>query len=381
MTVSLGKPTPPVRRRRSSGLASQETLSALAFLTPFLIALAIFFVYAFVRTVFYSFTDYNLFKITRFTGIDNFTELFRDPLFFTALTNTFIFAIIVTVVQTVGALLLAVVLNQKLRGQTFFRTAYYMPSIASSAVITLIFIWLFRPTGILAYLASTLVNYAPILLSFVGITILVQALQVAWERSRGLPAGAFDPALLVVSLLIGVVAAWLLTQFNVLEVGNSKPIQLNWLSTREKFLGFIPYPLLVIIVMNTFTTIPTLMLFFLAGLQNISGSLYEASGIDGASPWEQMRFITVPMLRPVTFYAITSGLIGTLQMFDQVALFDGTAPQESIITLAYYVYNRVLGTGASLVGQASAAALVLALLTILVVQLQRRFFVSDEGVK
>ena len=330
---------------------------------------------------FYSFTDYNLFKITRFTGIDNFTELFRDPLFFTALTNTFIFAIIVTVVQTVGALLLAVVLNQKLRGQTFFRTAYYMPSIASSAVITLIFIWLFRPTGILAYLASTLINYTPILLSFVGIVILVQALQVAWERSRGLPAGAFDPALLVVSLLIGVVAAWLLTQFGALEVGSSKPIQLNWLSTREKFLGFIPYPLLVIIVMNTFTTIPTLMLFFLAGLQNISGSLYEASGIDGASPWEQMRFITVPMLRPVTFYAITSGLIGTLQMFDQVALFDGTAPQESIITLAYYVYNRVLGTGASLVGQASAAALVLALLTILVVQLQRRFFVSDEGVK
>lgn len=380
MTVSLGKPTPPVRRR-SSGLASQETLSALAFLAPFLIALVVFFAFAFVRTVFYSFTDYNLFKITRFTGIDNFTELFRDPLFFTALTNTFIFAIIVTVVQTVGALLLAVVLNQKLRGQTFFRTAYYMPSIASSAVITLIFIWLFRPTGILAYLASTLINYTPILLSFVGIVILVQALQVAWERSRGLPAGAFDPALLVVSLLIGVVAAWLLTQFGALEVGSSKPIQLNWLSTREKFLGFIPYPLLVIIVMNTFTTIPTLMLFFLAGLQNISGSLYEASGIDGASPWEQMRFITVPMLRPVTFYAITSGLIGTLQMFDQVALFDGTAPQESIITLAYYVYNRVLGTGASLVGQASAAALVLALLTILVVQLQRRFFVSDEGVK
>lgn len=384
MTASLGKPQPPARppaRPRSSKLAGQENLSALIFLAPFLIALVVFFVYAFGRTVYFSFTDYNLFKITRFTGLDNYADLFRDPLFFTALTNTFMFAIIVTVVQTVGALLLAVVLNQKLRGQTFFRTAYYMPSIASSAVITLIFIWLFRPTGIIAYLTSQLVNYGPILLSFIALLVVIQAIQVAWERSRGLPAGAFDPALFIVSLLVAAVVTWLLTQFSVLSVGNSPQIQLNWLSTRDKFLGFMPYPLLVIIVMNTFTTIPTLMLFFLAGLQNVSNSLYEASGIDGATPWEQMLYITVPMLRPVTFYAITTGLIGTLQMFDQVALFDGTAPQESIITLAYYVYNRVLGTGQSMVGLASAAALVLALLTIIVVQIQRRFFVSDEGVK
>ena len=110
---------------------TRENLTAFWFLFPFLVALAVFFAFAFARTVGFSFTNYNLFNKNDFVGFDNFVKLPQDPLFINALTNTFIFAFLVTILQTIGALLLAVVLNQKLAGLGFFRTAYYFPSIAS----------------------------------------------------------------------------------------------------------------------------------------------------------------------------------------------------------------------------------------------------------
>jgi multiple sugar transport system permease protein len=358
---------------------TREALTAYAFLAPFVISLAIFFGFAFARTVYFSLTDYDLFKTPEYVGLSNYTGIVSDPRFRIAFTNTVLYSVIVTVAQTIGAMLLAIVLNNKLRGMTFFRTAYYMPSIASSVVTTLVFIWLFRPTGIIAFLGNVITNHAAPILVFVALTMVLQAAQVAWERSRNLPAGVMDPALLVVSLLVAFVATWLLTALGVLQVGDAELRPLEWLSTRDRWLSLIPYPLLFVIVQNVFTTIPTLMLFFLAGLQGISPSLYEAAAIDGTTPWQAVRFITVPMLRPVTFYAVTVSLIGTLQMFDQVSILQGIAPLESTITLAFYVYNNVFSQGTSYVGLASAAAIMLGVLTITVVLLQRRFVVSDEG--
>jgi multiple sugar transport system permease protein len=360
--------------------STRESVTAFWFLLPFLIALSVFFAYAFGRTVLFSFTNYNLFNQNDFVGLKSYADTFADPLFLTALGNTFVFSITVTVLQTIGALLLAIVLNQKLSGLGFFRTAYYFPSIASSAVTTLIFIWLFRPTGLISYFGTVINNYAWLILAFLVIVALAQTAQVFFERSRNLPATAMDPALLVVSLIVGLIGVAVLNATGVVTVGNADPTPLTWLSSREKILGFLPYPLAVIIVMNTFTTIPTLMLTFLAGLQGISNSVYEAASIDGANPIQQMLYITVPMLRPVTFYVVTVSIIGTLQMFDQAAMLDGTAPLEGTITLAYYVYNAIFrGSGDALVGVASAAAIILALLTLAVVQIQRRFFVGDEG--
>ncbi len=359
---------------------NRESWTAFWFLLPFLLALAVFFAFAFGRTLFFSFTNYNLFDKQDFVGLSNYINIPSDPLFITALTNTFVFSITVTVLQTIGALLLAVVLNQKLSGLGFFRTAYYFPSIASSAVTTLIFIWLFRPTGLISYFGTVLNNYSALILAFVVLAVVLQVAQVLFEKSRGLPASWFDPALLVVSLVVALIGVSLLNAFGVVRIGNLDPAPLTWLSSRDKLLGILPYPLAVIIVMNTFTTIPTLMLTFLAGLQGISNSVYEAAAIDGANPIQQMLYITVPMLRPVTFYVVTISIIGTLQMFDQAAMLDGTAPLEGTITLAYFVYNSIFrGSGDAQVGVASAAALILALLTLAVVQIQRRFFVSDES--
>lgn len=357
----------------------QTTVTALLFLAPFLLTLAVFFVYAFARALYFSFTDYNLFNDPNLVGVRNYFNASADGLFTTALTNTLLFAVITTTLQTVFALLVANILNQKIKGLSFFRTAWYMPSITSSVVIGLIFLWLFQRRGIFNYLLTQFVAYGALIGTFLSILVGVQIVQVLLERARRLPAAWTDPALAALSALVALVVTALLANFGVVGVQDAAPVDISYYATDAKILGILPVPLATIIAQNTFTTVPTLMLFFLAGLQNIPRALYEAAELDGASKVQQLLFVTVPMLRPVSFYVITTGLIGTLQMFDQVAIIGSAAPLAQRITLAYYVYARSFAGGVSEVGLATAAAIVLAVITLLVVLLQRRFFVSSEA--
>jgi len=348
-------------------------------LTPLLWTLAVAFLYAFGRAVYFSFTDYNLFKITEFTGFQNYVRLFQDRLFVLALWHSLFYAVGVTAAQTVGALLLAVLLNRKLRGLTFFRASYYVPSVASSIVITLIFMWLMNRSGAVNYALTWTGNHFLYLLAFVAIVLILQSAFVLFERAKGLPARWFDPLLLLLSLAGAALALFVLNEVGWLSVVAGEPVAIPWLTTTKKFLG-VPLPFLSIMLLNVWTTAPTMMLLFLAGLQDVPRSLYEAAELDGASARQKLLRITIPALRPVTFLVLTLGLIGTLQMFDQVAITAGVAPLESTITLAYYVYWNIFGSGhLPRVGMASAAALVLAVLTLTVVLLQRKFLVSEKG--
>ncbi|MBO1436729.1 sugar ABC transporter permease [Meiothermus sp. CFH 77666] len=355
-----------------------EALYALLFLAPFLIHLGVFFVFAFVRTLGFSFTDKTLIgQSYQIVGFANFIQLFQDPRFIAALTHSISFMLIVTTLQTFLALSMAAILNQRLRGITFFRTVYYIPSVLSSAAVTVIAIWFFQKTGFLNTFIGWIGSVAPVLLTFVAIFVLAQAVQVAWERIRGLPVALTDPALATISLAVGLALTWLLAALGVVVPREAQPPEFTWLTNSDRFLG-VPIPLWSIIMLNTFTTIPTLMLIFLAGLQDIPKSIYEAAAIDGASPLQQFFSVTVPMLRPVTFLVITLSLIGTLQMFDQVALMGDAAPLDSIIVLAYYVYNNVF-SGEGRVGLASAAAIILAALTFAIVLLQRALGISEKA--
>ena len=175
----------------------RDAAAGYLFLLPFLLTIGVFFVYAFVRAVVFSFTDYNLFNINnlQFVGFQNYLDLFQDDNFLRALINSVTFATVVTALQTIGALLMAAVLNQKVRGLGFFRAAYYMPSVTSSVVITLIFLWLFQRTGLINYLTTEFSIYLPLILVFLAVTALMQLAQVSFERARNLPAGWTDPAL------------------------------------------------------------------------------------------------------------------------------------------------------------------------------------------
>ncbi len=367
--------------------SGRELLPALLFLSPFLVVLAIFFVYASARAVYFSFTDYDLFNAPKWVGLENYRALFKDDNFLYALRNSLVFAAVVTAVQTAGALVTASALNRRVRGMTFFRSAFYMPAVTSSVVITLIFLWLFQRLGGINYLITAVARNAPAIGLFVLVAIVVQAIQVVLERRRwrGATGGAstrtvaaFDPALLVVSLLVAAAATIGLGLLGYLAPRGTDAVAINWLQTRQEvpngapFFLRAPLPLVAIMVQNTFTTIPTFMLMFLAALQDVPRSYYEAAALDGANPAQQFFYITVPSLQPVIFLVVSLGLIGTLQMFDQVAIFGSAVPLQSVITLAYFVYNRMF-PGAQLpeVGFASAAAMFLAALTLVIVLLQR----------
>jgi multiple sugar transport system permease protein len=109
-----------------------------------------------------------------------------------------------------------------------------------------------------------------------------------------------------------------------------------------------------LILMAVFTTSGTFMLLFLAALQNLGGDLQEAGMVDGASPWQRFRLITLPQLRPTLFTVITLGLIGCWQVFDQVLVATPQGgPGKTTLTPAFLSYqssfkNQEWGQGAAI---------------------------------
>ncbi|MCA1439948.1 sugar ABC transporter permease [Ensifer sp. IC4062] len=357
---------------------SSEERSGWLFVLPFTISMALFFVYAIVRTAFYSFADYDLFKAPGFVGLSNYAALISDELFLIALRNTIGFSILVTTVQTVLALALAVLVNHAVRARGLVRTVFYLPSIMSSAAMTLIFLWLFQRDGFMTAIVSVVLAYRHhILLFFVGFTAL-QGVLVLNARRTYEGVSIFDPFFLLIAAIGALALVGACGLAGLLPVFDNH-LRISWLNTQRHFL-FMPVTLWSVALMNVFTTVPTLMLLFLAGLQSIPSALYDAAEIDGANAFQRFRHITVPALRPVTFAVVTMGIIGTLQMFDQVAILGDAAPLASRVTLAYYVYENAFPAGASSrIGMASAAALVLGILTIAVVYVQKSIGVRERG--
>ena len=122
----------------------------LLYIAPWLLGFAAFQFYPFITSLFYSFTDLRLFKVPGFIGIKNFLYMFTlDPDFFQSLKVTFIYVLYAVPAKIAFSLLVAVILNQKLRGINFYRTVYYLPSILGGSVAVAI-LWrtLFMSQGI-----------------------------------------------------------------------------------------------------------------------------------------------------------------------------------------------------------------------------------------
>jgi len=361
----------------------KEKTAPYVLLSPFLFGFIIFFSYAFIRSLYFSFTDYDLFSIPNWVGVDNYINLFKERLFTRALKNSLTFSIIVTTLQTIFALLLAVAMNQKIKGIRFFRTAYYMPSVTSSIVITLIFMWMFQRKGVINYLLTLLRQHGLTIGVFLALLIGIQFILVATEKLRGRPVEYLEPSYIIISILLASIITYILKDFGIIKLAEVKAVDIFWLNTREEVPFWagpfaFPRPLGAIMILNIWTTVPTFMILYLAGLQGIPKALYEAAEVDGAKGWQKFWYITVPQLKHITFLVVTLGLIGTLQMFDQVKIIGSQAPLESTITLAYYVYDSAFpGASAPEVGMASAAAVILAVLTLTIVLIQKKF--SGEG--
>lgn len=328
-----------VRRAWSNIRHRKELLTGYAFLSPYLLVTLTFTIGVLIFAFYISFTKYDIFTRPTWVGLENYKEAFRGFTdstkrdFLQSLYNVFWYSLIVVPVQTVLAILLAVLLNAPIRFKQFFRTVFYTPSVTSSVVITLIFMWLYLKNGYINYFLQTS-------LGWVGIDFK----PINW---LGDPRGLIQ---LVVEAFGGKIPS---TQWYL------RGPSIAWMS---------------IMVQNIYTTVPTYMIMFLAGLQNINPTLYEAAKIDGANSWQMLRKITLPLLKPVTLLVIVLGTIGTLQVFDQVYLATKGGPLKTSLTPVYLIFSEALGINGPInMGYATALAFILAVIIFLVTFLQRRF--------
>jgi multiple sugar transport system permease protein len=327
-------------------------------MAPAIIILVVFLIVPLLVALYFSFTDWNGIRPLNqpgaysFVGLKNYENLLvsgrRVDDFYRALKNTIYYVAGVVPLQTVISLLLAVIVNQRwLRGRGFFRTAFYFPSITSSVVISLIFVFLFTKGGAVnGFIHAVFPGYTP----------------VTWLDNAD---GIIHNLLALVGITRDTVGTWANT-----EVFNIK--LWDWISGPS-------VTLLMIMLLAVWTTIGTMMVIFLAALQGISPSVFEAAQVDGATPWQQFRFITLPLLRPSTFFVITIGLIGTFQVFDQVYIISKGEPQDTTLTIAYLVYRNAFDPQRPAMGLASATAIVLFIIIFVFTLLQRRVTGDDRA--
>ena len=130
------------------------------------------------------------------------------------------------------------------------------------------------------------------------------------------------------------------------------------LSENYNFLGNAGSAKAIIIIALIWRWTGYNMVFFLAGLQNIEYSVYEAAKIDGANGWQTFWKITVPLLKPRIVMTVIMSINGTLQLFDESVNLTSGGPANSTMTMSHYIYNISFGQGVANFGYASALCFV-----------------------
>ncbi len=139
---------------------------------------------------------------------------------------------------------------------------------------------------------------------------------------------------------------------------NSVLMKLHLISENVNWLGQTGTARMVIIIALIWRWTGYNMVFYLAGLQNIEYSVYEASKIDGANGWKTFWYITVPLLKPVIIMTFIMSINGTLQLFDESVNLTGGGPAGTTQTMSHYIYNNAFGTGVANFGYSSAMSFV-----------------------
>ncbi|MFG1705031.1 carbohydrate ABC transporter permease [Nonomuraea sp. M3C6] len=318
-------------RQRRPG-AARENLAGWLFVAPVVVILTLFMLAPILMAMWVSLTDWNgqgsPFRASvPFVGFDNYTRLFTEEGlarqdFMTSVRNNIYYVAIVVPAQTVLALGLALVVNNRLlRGRTFFRAAFFFPSVTSSVAISVVFLFVFANSGTLNGLLSLFGIDGP-----------------QWfADSRG-----------VLHLLLGGVG--LVDPDAPPEALTSGgPFGLSW----WEWLSGPSVAMMTIIVLVVWTTSGTFMLMFLAALQDIPVTLEEAAMLDGAGRRGVFRHVTLPLLKPTLFLVLTLGLIATWQVFDQVYVMSQGNPAKTTLTPAFLSYREAFrgfeyGTGTAI---------------------------------
>jgi len=203
-------------------------------------------------------------------------------------------------------------------------------------------------------------------LTFSAVVVPVQtilSLIVAYVLSSSIKGKKAFRSILFLPTLTSSSALTLIFMFMFNQQGpvNNLLLDLGILSDRINFLENSRFALRTIMLMNIWSTIPMYMTLYLASLVDMPDTLYEAADIDGANVVRKFFSITVPYLKPITTYVLLTGIIGTLQMFDQAYIFsDGSGgPSNSTLTISLLVYRYAFGPQNAM-GYAATLAVILA---------------------
>ena len=250
----------------------QEAIAGLLFASPWLIGLLVFVAYPVVVSLYYSLCDYSVLKPPVFIGTRNYEKIFQDPDFWVSLKNTATFSLVAIPLGTLINFSVALLLNAKVKGQSVYRTLFFIPSLVPAVPLAIMGLSLFNSDN-------------------------------------------------------GVV------NFMLSKVGIKGP---NWLSDPK-------FALSVLIFLAIWTG-GNAVVIYLAGLQEVPKPLYEAAELDGASPWQKTRNVTIPLMSPVILFNVLMAIIGSLQYFTgSYVMFGGDgAPARSTYFYAMNIFQNAM---------------------------------------
>lgn len=202
------------------------------------------------------------------------------------------------------------------------------------------------------------------------------ALLLALALNQKIPARAFFRAVFYIpaitsSVVTSVIFLWIYSKTGLLNY----LLSLAGIAGQD-WIGSPRYALGSIMLLNVWSTSGYFMIAFLAGLQAIPPSLYEAAKIDHAGPLARFWHVTLPSLRPSLLLVLTLGLIGCFQVFDQIYIMSNGGPANATTTMSFHIFTSAFYEFRF--GYASAAAIVLFLIIFVLSMVQKRFLEEEE---
>jgi ABC-type sugar transport system permease subunit len=287
-------------RPRSKTRARRNALVGWSFILPNFIGFAVLTLIPMAAAFVVAFMEWDSYSPPEFVGLDNFERMLRDESFWIALGNTAYYAAGHIPLTLLAALGLALLLNKRIRGLGFFRTAMFFPYVTSLVAVAVVWNMLFNPT------------MGPInqFLELIGV-----ADPPGWTTS----------------------SAWAMPAVIITSV---------W-----RDMGYY-------------------MVLYLAGLQAIPQEYYEAAEVDGANAWQRFWNITIPSLRPTTFFVLIMVTIASFKVFDLIVVMTQGGPGRSTLVLSQLIYRE--GITENRFGYSSAISLVLFLIVLVFTVVQFR---------
>jgi len=273
--------------KKTMTLNTRNTLIGISFILPNFLGFLVFILIPVIFSFGLSFAEWDGFNTPKFVGINNFIEIFGDRIFREAISITFLYTTFTVVFSLIAALGLALLLNRKMRGVNFFRSAVFFPYVAS--------------------------------------VVAVAAVWQAMLMRNGGPVNTF-----------------------LTTIGIDNPP--GWFTSTD-------WAIWGVILVSVWKNMGYFMIIYLAALQDIPASLYEAANIDGASKTQTFWSITFPMLTPAHFFVLMMLIINSFKTFDLVYLLTEGGPGTSTKLIAHYIYDESFT--AWNFGTASAASMVL----------------------